>query len=505
MVKSLFKFASSRSDAEARLTALDRSQAVIEFKPNGMIITANENFLNAMGYRLDEIEGEYHRMFCDPDFVASDAYREFWAALNRGDFQIGQYKRFGKDGREIWIEASYNPILGSDGRPERIVKFATDITRQKLQAADVEGQLAAINKSQAAIMFDMDGTILDANENFLQAMGYSLDEIKGRHHRMFCEQEFLASETYGEFWAALNRGEYQSGQFKRVGKGGREIWIEASYNPILDPNGRPVKVVKFATDLSKRKAEFAKLADDFETRVKSLVDSVSAAASDMEVTASSLAAAAEETNQQSSTVAAAGEELSASVSEIARQLAGATAIVATAVVETERSEEQVKTLVATAENIGDVSGVIAAIAAQTNLLALNATIEAARAGESGKGFAVVASEVKQLATQTTKATEQIGDQIKGAQESSNTTADSIRQIAQLVTEISAISTSISGAVEEQSAATREVSSNIIGVKDAARSAGEGAAEVLASAQSLTALSADLKERVANFLVSVRSM
>jgi methyl-accepting chemotaxis protein len=489
----------------ATLKALDKSQAIIEFKMDGTIITANANFLKVMGYRLDEIQGKHHSMFAAPGVRDSAEYRHFWEELNRGNYQLSQYKRLGKGGKEIWLEASYNPIIGASGRPFKVVKFATDVTAQKAEYADLAGQVSAIAKSLAVIQFSMDGTILTANENFLNVMGYRLDEIQGKHHSMFAAPGVKDSAEYRDFWAKLNRGEYQASQYKRIGKGGKEIWLEASYNPILDLNGKPVKVVKFATDLSKRKSENAKLAADFESNVKALVDNLSTSSGQLQVTAQSLASSADQTTQQSATVSTASEELTASVNEISRQLADSNNVINAAVTEANKSEKLVQSLVNTAEKIGNVSEMIAQIAGQTNLLALNATIEAARAGEAGKGFAVVASEVKSLANQTAKATEEISTQIKEIQESSKTTATSIREITEVITRISQISTSISGAVEEQSAATREVSSNIISVKEAAHQTGQSSTNVLSNAKALSEGSAELQERVEKFLSNVRSM
>ncbi len=452
-------------DAAAKQAALDKSQAIIEFNMDGTIITANANFLGAMDYSMDEIKGKHHSMFVEPAYRDSADYREFWAKLNRGEFQAAQYKRLGKGGKEVWIEASYNPLT-KNGKPYKVVKYATDVSKQKAVFADLNGKVDAISRSQAVIEFNLDGTIITANDNFLETLGYSLDEIKGRHHSMFVEPAYKESADYREFWAKLNRGEFQAAQYKRLGKGGKEIWIEASYNPIMDLNGKPWKVVKFATDLSKRKEQNLALARDFETGVKSLVEEVANSAKGMEATAQSLAAAAEQTNQQSSTVSAATEELAASVNEISRQITESTRVVGIAVTEAKKSEDMVSALVTAAQKIGEVTQIINDIASQTNLLALNATIEAARAGEAGKGFAVVASEVKSLANQTAKATEEIAQQIKGIQDSSQTTATMIREIGQIISQVSEISTSISGAVEEQSAATKEVSVNINGVTQA---------------------------------------
>ena len=252
-----FRNRSSAQNALAQAAAIDRSQAVIEFKLDGTIVTANKNFLDAMGYSLDEIKGKHHSIFVAPAERNSPAYREFWAKLNRGEFQAAQYKRFGKGGREIWIQASYNPILNADGRPAGVIKFATDITAEKIRSMEDAGKIAAINRAQAMIEFNMDGTIVVANDNFLRTMGYTLGEIQGKLHSMFVTSEDRNSAVYREFWAKLNRGEFQAAEYKRLGKGGKEIWILATYNPILDETGKPFKVVKFATDVTEQKLKAA--------------------------------------------------------------------------------------------------------------------------------------------------------------------------------------------------------------------------------------------------------
>lgn len=238
---------------DAKLNALNRVQAVIEFSLDGTIQDANQNFLNAVGYTLDEIKGRHHRMFVDPQYSNSFEYRQFWDKLGRGEFEQGEYKRFGRGGREIWIQASYNPLFDENGKPCGVVKFATDITAQKLKDADTRSQLDAISKSQAVIEFGLDGIIHGANENFLSTLGYTLDEVKGRHHRMFVDSQYANSMEYRMFWEKLNRGEFDSGEYRRIGKGGKEVWISASYNPIFDMNGKPVKIIKFASDISKQK------------------------------------------------------------------------------------------------------------------------------------------------------------------------------------------------------------------------------------------------------------
>jgi methyl-accepting chemotaxis protein len=247
-------------DLRGQIEAINMTQAVIEFELDGTIIHANDAFLGTVGYTIDEVKGRHHRMFVDPAYAASHEYAQFWKDLNAGKFQTAEYKRFGKGGKEIWIQASYTPTMDFEGKPFKVVKYATDVTAQKTRTADFEGQLAAISKAQAVIEFNLDGTVLTANENFLAVMGYRLDEVKGRHHRMFVEPAFAASHEYAQFWADLNAGTYQSAEYKRIGKGGKEVWIQASYNPIFDLNGRPYKVVKYATDISASKALQAEVA-----------------------------------------------------------------------------------------------------------------------------------------------------------------------------------------------------------------------------------------------------
>jgi methyl-accepting chemotaxis protein len=456
-----------------------------------------------MGYTLGEIQGKHHSMFLEPGQKDSAEYREFWARLNRGEFQAAQYKRIGKGGCEVWIEASYNPLLGSNGKPYKVVKYATDVTEQKRRFADLDGKVEAIGRSQAVIEFQLDGTIITANENFLAAMGYSLAEVQGKHHSIFVEPAHRESAEYQRFWQTLGEGKYQAAQYKRIAKGGREVWIEASYNPVLDLNGRPWKVVKFATDITQSKAQSGR-ALQFVNDVKSVVQTVAQSAQQMESTAQSLASTASDADSRSATVSAAAEQLAASVNEISRQISESSRVVSIAVAGARKSEEMVTQLVAAAQKIGEVTRIITDIASQTNLLALNATIEAARAGEAGKGFAVVASEVKSLANQTGKATEEIQQQIKDIQDSSHVTAESIQEIGKIIAQVSEISTSISSAVEEQSAATKDVSTNIHGVTDAAQETGQSSSTMLSVAQSLSQNAGGLDQKVDAFLNSMRA-
>lgn len=238
------------ADLLAIYQALDRAQAIIEFDLDGTVVSANENFLSLFGYDLDEVVGKHHSIFCDPDYAKSDAYAEFWQKLGRGEFHEAEFKRLAKGGEELWLRASYNPVLDKDGKPVKVMKFATDVTETKLQNAEFEGKIQAIDRAQAVIEFNLDGTVITANENFLSIFGFGLDEIVGKHHRIFCEPGYAESPAYAEFWQKLSRGEYEADEFKRIAKDGSELWLQASYNPIFDAGGRPLKVVKFASDIT---------------------------------------------------------------------------------------------------------------------------------------------------------------------------------------------------------------------------------------------------------------
>jgi methyl-accepting chemotaxis protein len=426
------------ADFQGQIDAIGKSQAVIELNMDGKIITANENFLGALGYDLHEVQGKHHSMFVDSAEKDSADYAAFWKSLNEGLYQTGEYKRVTKGGEEIWIQASYNPIMDMSGKPFKVVKYATDITEQKLRNADYQGQLDAISKSQAVIEFNMDGTIITANPNFLGAIGYELEEIKGQHHRMFVDLAEKDSPEYAAFWKTLNDGTFQAAEYKRIAKGGEEIWIQASYNPIFDVNGRPFKVVKYATDITaqvKERLHRIEVQKTIDVGLNEIAGAISATNDQ----AKSIATATNETTTNVQTVASGTEEMSASVSEIQRQVAQANKIAEEAVGKAEYTNTVVTGLADAAAKIGDVVSLINDIASQTNLLALNATIEAARAGDAGKGFAVVASEVKSLATQTSKATEEIATQISDVQSATEDAVGAIESVSTIIGEINDIS------------------------------------------------------------------
>ncbi|MFC5084589.1 PAS domain S-box protein [Microvirga arabica] len=421
---TLSLFSQTNADVGARLAALDRSQAIIEFDLEGNILNANRNFLDTVGYTLDEIRGRHHGLFVDSNFRTSAEYAAFWRSRREGEYQAARYRRFGKGGREIWIEASYNPLLGRDGKPFKIVKFATDITRQMQEQAEMRGQVEAIRKSQAVIAFDLDGNILEANDNFLAAVGYVLDEIRGRHHSMFVDPALRGGGEYQEFWRKLKAGEYQAGQYRRFGKGGREIWIEASYNPILDACGCPYKVVKFATDVTQQ----VNLLGHLRQIIDRSFGDIDAALDHSDHEAQEATAAVTSTSSNVQMMASAAEELAASVAEISQSMTNSRAATETAFNEARSASEFTDKLSAATAAMGGIVGLIQNIAGQINLLALNATIEAARAGEAGRGFAVVATEVKNLAAQAARATEQITTEIDAVQNVSSGVVEALAKI-----------------------------------------------------------------------------
>ncbi len=454
------------ADVQAQLDALRRSQAVIEFELDGTILDANANFLAALGYSREEIVGKHHSMFVDAEQRASAEYRRFWTELAAGKFFAGEFRRMAKGGREVWIQASYNPVLDAAGRAYKVVKLASDITAAKQRAADWHGQIEAIGRLQAVIEFELDGTIRTANANFLGALGYTLDEIVGKHHSMFLDAEYRASSEYRRFWPDLATGKFNRGEFKRLAKGGREIWIQATYNPILDPSGRPCKVVKFATEITQQvaarreiRATSARLAESSH-QLTDVTTQIATDASESSNQARGVAAAAEQVARNNQTVAAAIEEMTSSIKSISGSTADAAKVAGQAVGMSRQTNETIGKLGESSREIGKVIKTITEIAQQTNLLALNATIESARAGESGRGFAVVANEVKQLAKQSAQASEDIARRIESIQADTRQAVEAIGEIARIIEQINGLQTSIAGAVEEQTAVTGEIGRNL---------------------------------------------
>ena len=539
-------------DSKSILTALGRSQAIIEFSLDGTILTANENFCRTLGYSLSEIKGKHHRMFCEPAYVASPEYREFWASLGRGQFDSREYKRIAKDGSEIWIQASYNPVMRG-GKPYKIVKFATDITARKQKSAEDSGKLEAISRVQATIEFTPTGEILTANENFLKTLGYSL--IVGQHHAIFCEPDYTRTEDYRKFWQTLASGQYVAEEFKRIGKGGKVVWIQASYNPIFDANGRVFKVVKYATDVTERVRAVDELAHgltalangdltaridnpfmpalektrvDFNASIEKLhqairtvntnTEAIAAGSSEIRTASDSLAKRTEQQAAAIEETATALEQITQTVSNSSKRAIEAGQMVGRTKAAAERSGDVVKKAIGamdqienSSREISNIIGVIDDIAFQTNLLALNAGVEAARAGEAGKGFAVVAQEVRELAQRSANAAKEIkalittsSGQVKNGVDLVGETGKALEQIVSEVQDINLNVIAIVEASKEQSTGLLEINKAVNALDQNTQQNAAMVEESTAASHSLAREAATLRSLVAQFRIGQHS-
>lgn len=500
----------SQSDGEAVMSAMSKSQAIIEFDLNGTILAANANFCAALGYDLTEIVGRHHRMFVDPAEADSPDYRAFWDRLAQGHFDQKQYRRIAKGGRDVWIEASYNPVFRR-GKPFKVVKFATDITAIKLKASEDAGKLDALSRAQAVIEFTPNGDIITANENFLNTLGYQLPEIVGKHHSIFCDQDYVRTPDYRVFWDRLRSGEFVSQEFMRIGRSGNKVYIQASYNPIIGVDGKVFKVVKFATDVTGRvenvqalgsglqmlssgnlcadlttsfipaleqlRLDFNNTAGKLRSTMKAVrrnAQAIAAGSSEMKTAADELA---KRTEQQAASVeetAAALEEITQTVSDSSRRADEAGRLVVSARTNAEESGRVVSRAIdamgaieKSSKEIANIIGVIDDIAFQTNLLALNAGVEAARAGEAGKGFAVVAQEVRELAQRSAAAAKEIkaliglsGEQVKTGVSLVDETGQSLSRIVSQVKEIDINVAAIVEGAREQAGGLREINISV---------------------------------------------
>ncbi len=369
--------------------ALRRNAAMIEFSMDGTIIEASASFCKIVGYSESEIRGMHHSNLCDPDYPKSQEYANFWSRLRQGESFSGKFKRLNRQGKTIWLEATYFPVTDLSGKQDKVVKIASDLTKQVREAEHLQNIATALDRSMAMIEFDMNGTVITANDNFLKVMGYHLEEIRGQHHRIFCRDAYASSAEYHQFWERLNRGEYFKGQYERVAKDGRAVWLEATYNPINDMNGKPYLVIKFASDITQRTLQH-------QAESKS-------------------AHMAYETSRETEQVSSNGEKIILQATEKMRALSE----------QIKSAAEQVRELGTQTSRITSIVNTIKEIADQTNLLALNAAIEAARAGESGRGFAVVADEVRKLAERTSGSTKEISEMIARIQSESDSVTSSM--------------------------------------------------------------------------------
>ncbi|NNM56458.1 PAS domain-containing methyl-accepting chemotaxis protein [Acidocella sp.] len=498
-------------DNAAVLRALKKSFAVIEFEPSGKIITANESFCALTGYALSELQGKHHSLLVDPEYARSEAYQEFWRRLKKGVFETGDFRRVGRGGQEVWLQASYTPVTIQGGHVTKVIKLALDITQSKVAATRNASLLEALSRSQAMIEFSLDGVILSANENFLRVMGYSLEEIVGRKHAMFVEPAYAAGAPYREFWEHLRAGEFVSGDFNRTGKNGRSVWLQASYNPVFGSGGKLTSVIKFATDLTERMedvaivgASMSRLAEgDLEARItenlmpsldklridfnaaaetlQSALQKVSGAAFTIQSATGEISTSAQDlsrrTEQQAASLeetAAALDQITATVQKTASGALHARKVVATASGDAEKSGDIVRHAVAamdgiekSSQEIGQIIGVIDEIAFQTNLLALNAGVEAARAGDAGRGFAVVASEVRALAQRSADAAKEIkrlittsGRQVADGVNLVGDAGNALERIARQVSEINTVVAEIAASAQEQAAGLSQVNAAI---------------------------------------------
>ncbi len=497
-------FAESQPRREMRkLAALDRSLALIEFKPDGTITSANENFCKTMGYAQAEIVGKRHSLFVESDYAKSADYQSFWRKLGGGAFDAGTYKRLRKGGAPVYLEASYNPVLGADGRVVSVLKVATDVTQTKMQSLETEAKMTAASRAQAIIEFQPTGEIIDANDNFCATMGYRRDEIVGNLHRMFVEPAYGASDDYREFWRKLNAGELIVDSFRRVGKGGKLVWLQAAYGPVFDIDGRVCKIIKFANDITdlmvlaeglsrlsngdlrrrldqpfsptfdKLRVDFNLAADNLNVALRGVAESTGA----VSLSADEIASASQDLTRRTEGQAAALEQTAAALTEVTATVKKTTEsarlanqVVGAAKGDAEKSGEIVGRAVEamgrienSSEEISKIIGVIDEIAFQTNLLALNAGVEAARAGEAGRGFAVVASEVRALAQRSAEAAKQIktlisasGTDVEAGVKLVRQTGDALGAIVAKVMEITALVGHIAGGAEEQSHALGEI-------------------------------------------------
>ncbi|EPZ0268962.1 PAS domain-containing methyl-accepting chemotaxis protein [Serratia marcescens] len=376
----LLRFSQLTTHKGAELSAIEHAVPMIVFSPDGTVLRANDLFLSTLGFQRDDVIGRHHRIFCDPNYVASPLYRKHWETLNKGQPITDTIKRIAKNGEAVWLQGTYAPVLNKQGKVVEIVKIASEVTERVTQAQEHRSLLAALNRSMAMIAFTPQGTIVSANDNMLALMGYRLEEACGQSHAVLCPPEFAASDDYRRHWQRLARGEFITGRFERLNRRGERVWLEASYNPILDSEGQVVKVVKIAQDITRLMQQ--------QQHEEEMVRNAHHLSLDTDRQAAQGAIIVQQAVKGMQQVEAAARETSDVVTELGK----------------------------CSQQIGTIVEAIRKIASQTNLLAINASIEAAHAGEQGRGFAVVANEVRTLAEQSRKAATEIERMTKSIQQ-----------------------------------------------------------------------------------------
>lgn len=459
-----------------RFAALNRSLAIAEFSVDGILVNANANFLRTFGYAHSEILGHHHRALVNPLEAATDAYATFWDDLASGFAQKARFRRLAKEGRPVYVQASYCPILDITGKARGVLTVATDVTAETLRDIDRESQIDALRRSQAVAEFDIEGRILLANDKFLDSFGYDACDVVGRHHRMLVRAEDQDSLAYATFWESLRRGEYQAGEFERVGSNGRAVWIQASYNPIADSFGRIVKVVKVASDVSADVEHRRSLARTQESVGRDLA-SITDATTDVALEAAEAAEIAAAVLADVDVVLGCADRVFKAADAIGATILRSTEISARAVAEATMTGDAVLQLSERASRISDIVALIDEVARKTNLLALNATIEAARAGEAGRGFTVVAEEVKSLADQTRGATQRIAGDMEEVRQASLRAADAIDSIRMTVSRIDEASRMVTSLMSNQAAAKRTMADGMRVVNESAKAISERMAHI----------------------------
>ncbi|QDF28337.1 methyl-accepting chemotaxis protein [Halarcobacter anaerophilus] len=510
---ALFSF-SKTEEEKAQLSSIDEHFAVISFTPHGTIIKANKNFLDLLGYSLEEVVGKHHRIFCDKEYVNTQRYKDFWDKLAKGEAQISEFKRIKKDGTPIFIQASYTPVKHSNGKVFKVIKFAQDITKKKLENLYYKGQLEAISKSQAVIEFDMSGKVITANKNFLDAFEYNLDEIVGKNHSMFCEESYKNSDKYKEFWEKLNRTEYDAGEYLRIGKNGKKVWIQATYNPIIGIENKPTRVVKYATDISDKKNkmfEIEKNIQQLSDSLKHLSNASESMSNDAKKTMNGSKEVSESIGQINLAVSNVSEKIESmlsSITSIAAASAQGEKVAKEAREQSQTTTSAMLKLDEESEKIGETINIITQIAFQTNILSLNAAVEAATAGEAGKGFAVVAQEVRNLAARSDEAAKEITKAVELIQSLIKNSLTSIHSIDSTIKEITDMSTDISTSIMQQQTISNELSSTALEASQGVNEVTNTMINVSKSAQNTKAESEETQNaseeliRVSSKLISI---